>query len=409
MFSAALYLLASACKEIFVPLPLILFFAGPDRFKPRIHALAPFILIAALYVGWRYSVLGALVGKYEDTTTSVFERFAEMGTFLLQLFHSSNETAAASALLAAATGVGVSQLLIGRERAPVLLFACATAAAMPLYVLAGKSLLNEPNRYLFVPWFLLSLLLGYVAGRAPIPGWARIIVAGTLVLSTITLAQDHRRAGLADEALFWEALYSRLSDLGDNEYMLLPPDRNGANVSGLAHRFAVAHAKITGQPYRPDFLVTSASALRHRLEGGADVYRFEVSCRCFAAQSTQVLIAEAMRLDEQRQRQLGMHQIEPRRLTIDLAFQDRFLTWELGPYREGSYAIFLDRVPVLRPISRSGRSFFSDRPVTVQVLYRAPEGWSALSPELTLNPDVSRRLEWAGTGVSADYRPEHLR
>jgi hypothetical protein len=108
-----------------------------------------------------------------------------------------------------------------------------------------------------------------------------------------------------------------------------------------------------------------------------------------------------MSLDEQRRQELEIHRLEPRHMEVALFFQQGFLHWQFGPYTAGTYAIFFNAVPVLRPVAPSGRIALSDRPVTAQLLYQSPEGWSALSPELTLDPSVSPSFEWSGAGLTS--------
>lgn len=63
--AAFAYANAALCKELYVPLPLILiFWPGLKGWRDRIYWLWPFIALGSLYIFWRKFVLGNMVGGY---------------------------------------------------------------------------------------------------------------------------------------------------------------------------------------------------------------------------------------------------------------------------------------------------------------------------------------------------------
>lgn len=63
--AAFAYANAALCKELYVPLPLILiFWPGLKGWRDRIYWLWPFIALGSLYMFWRKFVLGNMVGGY---------------------------------------------------------------------------------------------------------------------------------------------------------------------------------------------------------------------------------------------------------------------------------------------------------------------------------------------------------
>lgn len=74
--AAALYLLATTCKEIYVPLPVVLLVLPEGRWRSRVRFLVPFGVVGLAYVGWRYTVLGQLLGGYKPAGTGYGEAHA---------------------------------------------------------------------------------------------------------------------------------------------------------------------------------------------------------------------------------------------------------------------------------------------------------------------------------------------
>lgn len=63
---------AALCKELYVPLPLVLFFwPGLKGWRDRIYWLWPFIVLGSIYVVWRKFILGSAVGGYGQTLVGV--------------------------------------------------------------------------------------------------------------------------------------------------------------------------------------------------------------------------------------------------------------------------------------------------------------------------------------------------
>ena len=67
---ALFYLLATTCKEIYVPLVgILLFLPTSTHLKVRFRFSLPFGLVALFYIFWRYQVVGGFVGGYRPDNT----------------------------------------------------------------------------------------------------------------------------------------------------------------------------------------------------------------------------------------------------------------------------------------------------------------------------------------------------
>ncbi|MFA7605111.1 MAG: hypothetical protein WCY08_00840 [Rhodocyclaceae bacterium] len=74
------YLLSMLCKEVFAPLPMVLFFLMTGSFTTRMRAMLPLVVSALAFVLWRQSMIGTLVGGYSNSLE--LSRFSTwVGTF----------------------------------------------------------------------------------------------------------------------------------------------------------------------------------------------------------------------------------------------------------------------------------------------------------------------------------------
>jgi len=60
------YILACTCKEIYVPIPVLLLALPEGDWKKRFRFIAPFLVVTFLYLCWRFTVLGNIIGGYRD-------------------------------------------------------------------------------------------------------------------------------------------------------------------------------------------------------------------------------------------------------------------------------------------------------------------------------------------------------
>jgi hypothetical protein len=153
ILSAGFYLLAMLSKEIFAPLPLLLFFLQGGPLKSRIVATFPLVLCAVIFVLWRSAMLGKVIGGYGGLDASRDLHASLM--FLPQTFFGSGiwALAAGSVLLPVAAWV----LYVSPHQAPLIL---ATLVTLLLPFLAIRASLHPVDlRFAFLPWWGGCVLL----------------------------------------------------------------------------------------------------------------------------------------------------------------------------------------------------------------------------------------------------------
>jgi hypothetical protein len=203
--SGGCYLLALLNKEIFLPLPFVLFFLSQGAMARRLLAVGPFVLIAAAYGGWRAVMLSQWVGGYTGGFDQIMSMPASLFT-LTGLFFGNGWPAAMGAAL---TGVAAIVLWIRVRRALPVVLAALAALALPFAaVTASSDVLHL--RYALLPWWAWCLLCSLslaslsransepsIGARHPVRN--RVITGALAVMVFIVPAVVGREASIAHE------------------------------------------------------------------------------------------------------------------------------------------------------------------------------------------------------------------
>ncbi|MET0091454.1 MAG: hypothetical protein ABW068_15800 [Candidatus Thiodiazotropha sp.] len=183
LLSALFYILASSCKEIYFPLPFVVVFFNMGGWRRRfLHAL-PMFLWSFAYLAWRTHTLGSLVGGY-DSGPREFSILKVLSAYLgiPQLLLGGPVTGIGMmlVLLVMTTYLGVL-----RRLNPLLLIVAVLAVLLPLAPLTHFPGLSQPNRYLLLPWWLISIFLSFAIGQLPRPGTAlkSLMLSGVIALA----------------------------------------------------------------------------------------------------------------------------------------------------------------------------------------------------------------------------------
>jgi len=154
--SAGLYLLAMLCKEVYAPLPLILFALMAPQFRSRILGLAGHTLVAAGFVVWRAAMIGTNVGGYTGNLGQV-SGLLHSALLMPTIFWGTDWLGFIGAM-----GVLIfSMTLVWRKG---LRTGLAVAAAVIVLWLPFLAVTASPDiihiRFGFLPWWALSVLVG---------------------------------------------------------------------------------------------------------------------------------------------------------------------------------------------------------------------------------------------------------
>lgn len=175
VLAAGCYLAAMLNKEVFAPLPLVLFFLGNGTLgtlNARLRALVPFALTATLYVAWRAVMLGEIVGGYTGGFYEVNDIPASLVTMTKAFFGDGWRALSGSLVLLLAGAV----LLRSSRQVLAALIAIGVALSLPFLAIQMSTEALQ-LRHAFLPWWCACVLLSL--GVARVSGECRSSIAIT--------------------------------------------------------------------------------------------------------------------------------------------------------------------------------------------------------------------------------------
>lgn len=382
--SAGFYLLAMLNKEIFAPLPLVLFFLQSGTLKSRIVAMYPLALSAVIFVLWRSAMLGKVVGGYAG-----FDAARELPASLIilpQTFFGSGVAA-----LAALLSVAGWALYASRRHAPLIL---AVLAALLLPFLAIHASLHPVVlRFAFLPWWgccvLLTLGLATIRHSArcknPLTSYTSkahlltVLALLVVIAPTLDKRQDSARA-LAVIADTYD-VEGRFMWSKGNDVSLVPlGDLAGAGSFGYGITALKFRHLGEGAPVAVPF-----SEATVKLHAPLPVYVYDPDCRCMQI---------ALHTDSAASENDGWQANMPMQIRMDRSRNG--LTWQIhAPPGSACFLVFRTINLSLQAPCSGGISY--DTPPWLKgkftLVVRAPGNrWNASS--LLTFPEKSAILAW---------------
>lgn len=166
--SVVCYGVAATAKEVYLPLPGILFFLSSGSLIKRIYTIVPYALVLAAYLALRFHIIGGS-GGYTGAadTTAVLADLNVLGLVVAQIIGGIFAQPVTSLVL-----LGIALFMAFRDY-PRLSLPLKLAALMGLFVAVLPLLALLPMmaagfvimRWIFVPSVLLMLYLAYLCSR----------------------------------------------------------------------------------------------------------------------------------------------------------------------------------------------------------------------------------------------------
>jgi hypothetical protein len=386
--SALSYLLATTCKEVYVPLVGLLPFLPAGTLRQRIRALLPFMLVAVVYTGWRYLLLGQLVGGYGQGSFDTPEALRQL-LRIPQLLLGSK----AAGLVVAVSFVGLLCAAIVKRRLnwplTIVIFGIVVLPLLPLTAFPG---INGPDRYLFVPWVALSACLATILPRQAHPTPSATISV-LIIAALIALHSQGRREIKADLA-YWDALYRFAVSADKARQALFVGSDDGYK-----------RLVLTGARNAADILApgSEAGVLQIVDDSGKDLLHVRFSgAQLFEFSNGQVIpMPEKTLLEKFPQ---YSHPSENVPLEIEMRLHSGVLHWKFGPHTSGSYYI-KDHSSIRIPntsveLTREGKVLWPEGTLfKLSFCYNDPKaGITACSPVLTFDLKTDEVATWHGVG-----------
>jgi hypothetical protein len=379
--AAVLFLLSVLAKEVYAPLPAVLFFCGRSRERWRHYLLLLSALpLAVLY---RLYMVGAFARVYRPdiwTPDALWQNAIDLARRApLVLIGGEPGLRAAVAVLG---GVLILGAIATAPRAGGRMLASAIATVSPA-LLVAESL---DDRHLFPAWILVALALGWSASRlgALDVRALRIPLVATGVLIVALLGVTNRRVVKAelDEARLYTRLWEFVfRDGHPGDCVLMPEAVLGYGYHYAALSWMRRHAGDGEEG--PEVVVAEEQSLC-AVELPPSLRRFRYDGKSVVPDPD---------FDKRLQHVcLAFRRDEP--FEAKVAYRGLRLTWDLQPFAgPGTYSALVMRTnpyyEVLLqsfPFPREGTLWqLPDRGrLRLRFLYRSAQGWFAVSPEIDL-------------------------
>jgi len=199
--SALLYLLATTCKEIYVPLPLILPFVPAGNARQRIISTAPFFGITALYMAWRFSILGVFIGGYSQGKFEIKNAIMHLSRIPKLLMDYELHGALTIAIILVLTTISIIKNKLNYP----LIAGIAFITIAPLVPLTTYPGINTPDRYLFIPWVVICALFAITLNNSKLYITA---IAFITLASSLPIIHNNGKKEVRQDIAFWDTIYS---------------------------------------------------------------------------------------------------------------------------------------------------------------------------------------------------------
>jgi hypothetical protein len=164
------YGLSMTAKEVFIPLPGIIFFLYPGSFKRRVLLSLPYAVVLFSYLAWRMYMLGGYGGYTGGITIlNVLEQEGALTLITLQLLTTTFFSPVAASIMLALLGVLLATNF--RQITPSVklgLLVGVFGLALPLIALLPMFAIGFlMPRWLFAPTVALVMFISYLCSRTP--------------------------------------------------------------------------------------------------------------------------------------------------------------------------------------------------------------------------------------------------
>jgi hypothetical protein len=383
------YLLAMLNKEIYAPLPMVLFFLMDGRFSSRLRALLPLALVAGTFLVWRALMLGRVVGGYDNALHGVNHIRGSM-TALPQVFFGTGWLVWAGGIVFILAVVMVLRLSL---RNGLLVGAGLIALLLPF--LAVQVSTNPINlRFAFLFWWGVCVVtaLGFSSWRQSVLSGGNSLLAwcGHILMFSAALIISAAAFKKGQESAYaYQDIASQFDVQGrfiwDNDATVgyVSP----AAVAGSAtfsHPLSLLKLQLFGKDSPVSFPFAAAAA---KFSPGLPLYTYDSSCRC---------IKEQAKHESREQFQAALP------MSVRLARTEDSLDWAAQAPEGSECFIFFQeiRMSVHIPCS-SGKVAFDFAPWIkgkFRFVVRIPEKqWNA-SPNLIF-PAKGMVTEWRSSSV----------
>ncbi len=378
LIGAFFYLLAVTCKEIYVPLIVILPFLPAGTLKSRLRFSIAFLVVFLIYIFWRFHVLGRLFGGYNlHGNYDLFLILETFGNIPLLLF--GNHLIGKLAITIVIMLLLMSYGQINWKLALVAL----SAILFPLIPLVSFPGVAAADRYLFLAGWGLSILLACSLSFCANKVNKNLVWLACGILVSINLAHSRtEQQNLSKIAAPTEKSYQFMLNSNTNQ-VYIAPDFNYYFGAVLPGAVAAQKHLLPSSPDRARIIPDIEQLATIDLTTNS-VWSYSENCNCVENVTSTVSDKVA---DYQ-------NKLTERELSVRLTMEQLKVEWHLGPYQDGEYVIMINNQGFF-PLPPNGAHSYPRKTLEGYILYKSPEGWITKSPQFNIDTSTQSHWEWS--------------
>ena len=370
---AAFYFLATASKEIFVPLSLALTFLPERSFSARLRYLIPYYAVSAFYLVWRTTYISDSFTGWSNLV-KVHDAAMLPWHFPSFLFSSDFSGLIASVLLV------LLLLMILWQRTRWLPFALALLVCLFVPLIPVSFETSATRYHVLVTWCLWCVLICSLAHLFESNNRARLLVFPIIAITGISsvLASASKIESHIRQNSNFAAIGKFLLQQSADRTMFLPGYSYSANeVKRLKQ--VIGKGDSPSIFYDPIEFADQAADL-------PSLYVLDKS----RAKIIDGMPALNQSLDVWRRK------VADKKLQVSIRKTESGVEWKFGPYADSAYSvILLDDKFTFTDVAPLGLYRAKLPPMTLIVKYHSAEGWVTYSDRLVWNDHPDQPLSWA--------------
>lgn len=390
--AASFYALACLCKELYVPIIMVLLFFPEKNWRVRLHYLWPFLVVALAYSICRIWVLHGIGGYGGSPTTGMIAIADVVRGFVRNLFGHEWSWRIVIAYLC----IAFVTILLIKKRAINYLFLISILIVLSVPIIPMLKVgFNDAvsARLLFLISWACAVFFAWLTNSNRFHAPMLVVVALALTFSQQKTINEV--AGLAK--VLEQQNHFMITKNKDS--VLLPIDYNYLHYLEAIGRASMMQA--SNNP--PTFLRDEESFSKLGEEIGAKIHQFDSQCQCITP------IGRKYYLDRVHNFRSKILAGSEELLNIHFQIQDhglkKIFSWKLSSSSEGIYKLYIREFGMLKITSEGNYAFGLDTTGPRQDLLHlyihleSPEGWIARSPILTINPNITNQVSWRGKSM----------
>ncbi len=389
ILAASFYVLACLCKELYVPLIMVLLFIPENHWRIRLHHLWPFIIVALVYSGVRIWVLQG-IGGYGNPSTSELITFVDVTkSFITSLFGSGWSWRFIIAYLS----ISFLIIVFVQKKSINFLFLISILIVLivpiiPVLKIGFNHAISA--RFLFLINWACAVFFAWLANSNRFHALPLFIVAITLIFS--------QQKAINEVIEFAKVLEQQNHFMltADENRVLLPVEYDHLLYLDMMSKAST----ILTSNNPPIFLRNEESLTKLGEKIGAKVNQFDPQCQCILPLGKENYLNRIntfhAKLLEGRETFLSVHfEIQ------DHGFKKIFL-WKLSSPSDGNFKLYVKEYGMLQIVSEGSLVFGLDTTfpkhdyIHLYVHLESPETWIARTPILTINPNIANQVSWSG-------------